>query len=396
VRLRHIATLSLWVSLAAGCGAAPATESRNPPTLPPPPTVSAESALVPVTADNIARISYQTRLTQPESETPATLFDHALNRDGTRLVGINDALMFAWDVVSGDLRFTTARLDVVRVFFSSDSAHIYGISAAGAVIRFDANDGAGVGQFSGIDGASGVTAYDPARGLLALGALDGRVKVWDVAAGVALATVTAGDSAVTGLTFTPDGESVVAAVGSTLRRIAWRDRTITAERTIARAQALTQVVSSPDGAWIGAATDFNVVLWSLTDPGRALALDSRVGGASQLLTFSSDGRYLVAGSRAVGMTVWDIGGGEQMARLPLTSASSIAGAFVPGAPLLITTGLDLGVRAWDVAGIDGQTINQAVLDVGTTRIHSAAWTPDARRLLLFDAGGAVYVWGVAG
>lgn len=385
--------LILAAGLLAACQPPTLTEApRNPPTLTAPPAAAVgESA---VTAANLARLAYIRQLAGPENEPTSTLFSFALSNDGTALAALNEALLLVWELESGQRRITTSRLDVVRIYFSADGVQLFGLTNSGAIVVFDSTTGAGLARFQGIDNYSGVAAYDAERGLLALGSLDGKVKIWQPSTGTALATLTASAAPITGLALSADGESAFMGTEASFKRITWGDRALAAEQRVARAESLYNMVVSSDGRWAAASTDFNVVLWNVAAPDEMIALDAGSGGANQLLSFSPDGRYLVASSRVSGMTVWDIAGGDAMARLPIAPGSTASAAFAPGGPLLITAGLESGVNAWDLAALRGSQINQAALPVGTGSIHQAAWTPDGRRLLLFDTAGAVYVWAV--
>jgi WD40 repeat protein len=384
----------LLTACAPGGSVTPTGSPRNPPTLAAPGTTDLDAPRIPITAQNSASLMYLGRLTQPADEPPASLFQHAIDPSGTRLIALSDSLMFGWSLETGALLFSTSRLDMGWVFFGTpESGRAYGVTTDGTVIVFDAETGAGIDNFPGIPSMSGVLAHHPARGLLALGGLDGSVKIWDVLARRALATIDLGDRPISALVFLPDGESLLAASGETVRHLRIADRALLAERTLARISRITRIAVSPDGSRAALATDLNVTLWSPASPDQTFALDVGSGGASQGVVFSSDGAFVAAGSQVSGWTIWGIGGQQMLARLPGTDGR-VNGVFIPGAPLLLTTGIDRSVSLWNAALADSTSIPQAELNVGTRRIVNAAWTADASRLLLFDAGGAVYVWGV--
>ncbi|MBK8022756.1 MAG: hypothetical protein IPK19_15315 [Chloroflexi bacterium] len=385
------------VLLLAACGTAgtptPVGDGRNPPTLDAPEQFS-QDVSDSIRLDNAARLAYLGRLTQPE--TPGTLFSAALSPDGTRLAGINDTLLMGWNLIDGALLFQTSRQGITRVYYSPDKTEIYGVTEAALVLVFNADTGAVVDSFEGIEQFSQVSAFDPFNGWLALGGQDGTVKVWDPFERTALATLQAHTAPVTGLAFSPDGSEVISAGGDRmLRRHRWSDRVRVAEREIGRAATLYGLTASPAGDWIVVSTDFNATLWSVADPAQVVSLETGQGGANQFMTFSPDGRYLVAGNRVNGLSVWNIADARLAARLPNTASIRTAAAFSPDSSMLVTASLDVGVSLWNLQQVTSETINQASLDVGTTRIHDVAWTSDERLLLLFDAGGAVYLWGVA-
>jgi hypothetical protein len=82
------------------------------------------------------------------------------------------------------------------------------------------------------------------------------------------------------------------------------------------------------------------------------------------------------------------------ARLPNSSGNQIAAAFSPNGALLLTSVLGRGAVLWNLTDLDGQTVEQAALDVATAQVYRVHWTSDGRLLVLFDAVGAIYAWGI--
>ena len=172
--------------LLAACSTATPTPGvpQNPPTLAAP-TQFAE-ADTPISLNNVANLRYLGRLDQPGKL--STIFAYALSPDATRLVGLNNEELLAWDLLTGKVIFETARGAVTRVFYASDKTEIYGTSADGTVGVYDANSGALKTTFAG-NGDSTAVAFSADAGWLAVGANDGTIKVWDSYARQLLATL---------------------------------------------------------------------------------------------------------------------------------------------------------------------------------------------------------------
>lgn len=391
---RWLTTFTVSVCLLTAACSQPPTpvlDSRNPPTLSAPATY--QDVQNAITLDNVSQIKYVGRLTQPD--TPGTLFTYALSPDGTRLVGANASLLLGWNLVDGALLFQTSRQDVTTLYYSPDKTEVYGVTTDGHVLIFAPDTGAVKKTFEGVGDFSGVTAFDSFNDRIAVGGRDGTVKVWDPVEQVSLATINAHSAPVTALAFSPDGDLIASASGDGMVRLhRWSDRMLVAERRIDRATQLTSLAFSPIGDRLALSTEFNAVMWLVSTADQVVGLETGQGGANLLLTFSPDGRFLLAGNSTIGLTLWDIEGGVLAARLPNTLGTHVAAAFAPDASMLVSTVLDTGVTLWNLSRVTSQTVDQATLDVSTKRISGVAWTDDGRLLLLFDAGGAVYLWGL--
>jgi len=119
-RYRNLAQSSLLIGLLfvlmVGCSAPPPTPQ---PTLPEgrdgvqiTPTVPAPDFTepsMPISAENINAIQYLGRLDAPGQ--PSTVFRYDISPDGTRLAGLNNDLLVGWDLLTGNVIFSTSRAD---------------------------------------------------------------------------------------------------------------------------------------------------------------------------------------------------------------------------------------------------------------------------------------------
>lgn len=384
----------LLAVLAACSSPPPPTDApRNPPTLPAP--TQFVEAQTPVSINNVANLRYLGRLDQPG--TLSTIFAYAISPDSTRLVGLNNDEMLAWDLVTGSQLFQTARSEVTHVFYAPDKTEIYGIDGDGTVGVFDANTGAIKTTFPGNDSHSSGAAFSPDEGWLAVSGVDGTIKVWDTYARQSLVTITpeTNSSEITALAFSPDGERLSSAgVDGVVRVWHWRDRQQVAETTLDTAMRVGLLTFSPDANTLAIGTNLNAQLWSLTDTTQRSVLDTGQGGASEILKFATDGRFLLAGNRDTGLSLWNLATSALAARLPNTQGMSVSSSFSPDGSLLLTTVLGGQVTLWNLVQLTNETVGQSRIDVGTDRILTVEWTDDGRLLLFFDSAGPVYLWGV--
>ena len=381
----------LLLLLAACSNATPtANAPRNPPTLAAPTQfVEAET---PISLNNVADLRYLGRLDQPG--TLSTIFASTLSPDATRLVGLNNEELLAWDLLTGKVLFETARGEVTRLFYASDKTEIYGTSADGIVGVYDANSGALKTTFAGNSNTTAV-AFSADAGWLAVGANDGTIKVWDSYARQLLVTLDSQDGQITALVFSADGDQLVSAGNNgMMRRWRWRDSQQIAEHALDAPIRVQALAFSPDNQTLAIGTNRDAQLWSLIDATQLRVLSTGQGGGGQILRFAPNGRYLLTGNRTSGLSLWEPGTAALASRLPDTQGDNVAAAFSPDGSLLLTTVLGGQISLWNLVQLTGESVAQSRIDVGTDRILSVDWTDDGLLLLFFDAGGPVYLWGV--
>jgi len=208
-------------------------------------------------------------------------------------------------------------------------------------------------------------AFSPDSRTVAGATTDKLVKLWDVASGKDLNTLTGHAQRVTAVAFSPDGKLL--ASGS-------QDRTIKLWGTAAM---------RGEGS----------------KPAEALTLRGHNLGVSSV-AFSPDGGWLASGSYGGTVKLWDVRAGDAPAvRTVAADASDVNGlAFAPDGALLATAGQDGKITLWDVpallgAGDDAATPTR-VLDGPASGSTSVAFSPDGLLLAAGGRDGTVKVWDV--
>ncbi len=234
-------------------------------------------------------------------------------------------------------------------------------------------------------------AYDVDNGWLALGGLDGTVKVWDVAARQSLVTFNAGSRGITAMAFSPDGTQLATAnQDGTLQVWDWQNKA-----SVAQFQAtVSRLVFSPDGAQLAAGEETRIEVWKLGDGTLVYSLATGPGGSSDVLTYSPDGDYLLNGGGIPSVTVWDTTNGQLVNTLPGVGGDATSVAFTPDGNLVATAVLGGAVSLWDMTKIREDNLARGDLSVGTRQILDVDWSTDGYLLLLFDATGPIQVWGI--
>ncbi len=356
-----------------------------------------QSADVPINVTNVAQIAYLGRLDQPDIM--ATVFAYTVSPDGLNLVGLTDQEIIQWDLLTGARIFTTARVDAVRVMFASDKESIYLVDVTGAIRSMDVRTSADLYQASGHTAYAGVSAFAPDFDLIALGGSDGTIKLWDMVTRESRLTIDAADATITALVFTPDATRVVSADQDGWRRV-WDTETgdlITEQRDAVlgtRQLITTALLVASDGAQIAGVNDSGILLWTIGDSSASIPLSAGRGGRPSLVRWSADGRWLLSGTSNDGLALWDVNRSAFVGTLPNTQGDRVDADFSPDGTLLLTSALDGTVRLWDLSNPSDTSTRASQLPIGTSTIFGVEWTDDGRALLLFDANGAIYLWGI--
>jgi WD40 repeat protein len=352
-----------------------------------------------ITRQNVTEIELLGRL-DPPGERFSTVFDYAFSIDATELAGLNSDQLMVWDLISGERLVSRARHQVSLVYYAPDKTEIYAVDQDGVIVVHDAQDGQIKADLNAHADYNGMADFYPDQGWLALGGYDGSVRVWDPLERTALVTIDAHEREIRWLTFSPDGERLATASdGGAVRLWDWRQRRLLAE--LENEQVTGRGVFSAAGDRLAINTERFINVWGLEPAGQNLdarllhTLQTGPGGASDVLEFSPDGRYLINGGALPDMMIWDVQTGTLVAQLPGIGGDRTSAAFSPDGELLLAAVLDGPVTLWDMTSITDETVVRADLQVGTDRVLYVEWSADGFTLLFFDAVGPIYVWGIA-
>ena len=236
-----------------------------------------------------------------------------------------------------------------------------------------------VAAYSSINFATTVTFSADGR-QLAVGALDGAVRVIQVDSGETVRTLGAHADQVWEVRFDPSGTRLVSASrDATVRAWALRDGT---SRALAHPGVLSASYS-PDGRWIASAGEDGAVrVWAAAGDAAPRAI--RAGEPLRTVRFSRDGRRLVVAANDGIVRVLDTRGGPALEALKGHHGVARGAEFVAGGAV-VSTADDGELRRWDprrAVNIHAASLN-------------ASFSLDGRRVLTGGAGGAVGVYDAA-
>lgn len=254
--------------------------------------------------------------------------------------------------------------------------------------------------------------------------LTGVLELWKVSTGKLDANLESSPNFIaSAIAFSPDGKTLahvghnVYVSGSSLAPLdLWNvsSRTLADSINMASPSALAGVAFSPDGNSVaagistlaGSVTTFGVGVWNTSTGKPIQSLKSHANQSVKSVAFSPDGKYLADGGVSTVNNVaqgilelWNVATGKAVASLtPAVNSVVNSVAFSPDGKILADGGLSSNgsglVELWNVSAGNRIAILQATA-LGS--VQSVAFSPDGKTLALGGgaAGGILQLWDVA-
>ncbi|HEY7783654.1 MAG TPA: WD40 repeat domain-containing protein [Pyrinomonadaceae bacterium] len=344
-----------------------------------------------------------------------------LSPDDSRILsGWSDGSLIVWDAKTGDKisTLTGHTFQIVSCLYSPDGKWI--LSAADQSLRvWDAVADQGSEEQSGRGPVAQLLFSPEASRIVSVAAeqAEGSAKVWDGQSGDNLATLVCGSVSIFDLSFSPDGERLVAGCNNSLQL--WdvtRGERIEVLHASTKSglenyqQHIYACAYSPDGSRIAAVDAEGLKLW---DAVRMKELMSQGITGLTDCAFSLDGRFLITVS-AVNyrdpvskIDLWDSTARNHLATLSNQLFNVRAIAFSPdGSRLLSAGGKHEQFLAWN--GVRNEMLwdSKSELklwdlrshkEIATLSGHSAAvfdcaFSPDGKHMLTTGYDGALILW----
>ena len=286
---------------------------------------------------------------------------------------------------------------VSAVSFSPDGTLLASGAEDDTVILWDVTTRKQIANLEGHTGWVTSVSFSPDGTTLASGA-SGTITLWDVTTRKRIATLEGHtESWGTYVSFSPDG-TLLASGAEDDTVILWD---VTTRKQIANLEGhtgrVTSVSFSPDGTTLASGSESTVILWDVTTRKRIANLEGHTGRGTSV-SFSPNGTLLASGSRAWDDTIilWDVATRKRIATLeghtdgwytyPVTSVSFSA---LDGA-LLATGGWDGTVILWDVL-----KRKKIVVFGHTSEVHSVSVSLDGTTLAAGGGDGTILLWDIS-
>ncbi|MFI7092454.1 WD40 repeat domain-containing protein [Streptomyces lydicus] len=256
-------------------------------------------------------------------------------------------------------------------------------------------------------------AFSPDSKLLALGAGDGAISLWDSATlkkTVALSGPTkVGSTRLSDLAFSPDGTILAVAQDktTTLWHVATHTKIATLTDTEIDPVGVVSLAFSPDGTILACGNHHATIsLWNPVTHSRITTLVDPVGYTDSpfksvaCVAFSPNGSTLAVSMENGRVRCWDVRTREITATIVGAKKYLPSIAFNPDGKILAGATQDKAVKLWDAT----RRVERATLtftDIGSRSdyvsrvVESVAFSPDGKTLAGSTGGGLIQLWDIA-
>jgi len=242
------------------------------------------------------------------------------------------------------------------------------------------------------------SAMSPDGRLLATGAGDGRIELWDLTSGAPVATLRSSSSLVYSAAFSPDGRLLATSNLETGEVDLWDVASRTRIGRLGRHTGGTYALAvSHDGRTIVSSSGYpyalespsELILWDVTTRQKLATLTGHTS-SSAWMDFSPDDRVLATPHGNGTINLWDVPSRRIAGTLTGHQGLVICVRFSPDGQWLASGGLDGTVRLWQAA------TRQLVATLGHHRgaVYSVAFSPRGDRLASGSIDHTAKLWDI--
>lgn len=235
-------------------------------------------------------------------------------------------------------------------------------------------------------------AFSSDAHLLATGAGDSTVKIWDMNTGETYASLQATLQRfwVHSVCFSPDNQFLAGGTGNNFV-IVWNMRTMEEKARLAgHTSSVTSVTFSNDGRFLASGGwDKTIIIWDISHYHVLRRLTGHAAWVNSI-AFSPEKNVLASGSSDKTIKLWDVQDGEETCSLRGHSESVTSLVFSPDGSLLASGSQDTRVHLWDMA--EKRIFQQ--LTGHSEAVTSLDFAPDGNLLASGSRDNIVRVWDI--
>ncbi|MRR15628.1 MAG: hypothetical protein EG826_04120 [Deltaproteobacteria bacterium] len=226
------------------------------------------------------------------------------------------------------------------------------------------------------------------------GSFDHVMKLWDVASGREVRTLTGHTGKVASIVFSPDGKHVLSGSADKTVRL-WDAASGKTLRTFeGHTGDVTSVALSPDGKYaLSGSGDKTLKLWDVASGREIRTIEASTIGVTSV-AFSPDGKYAFAGSlgRNPTLKLWNLASGREVKAFEGNQMDVSSVAVSPDGRYVLSGGdFDKKLKLWDVAS--GKEIRTFAGHTGG--VVSVAVSPDGKYALSGSHDYTMKLWEIA-
>jgi WD40 repeat protein len=233
--------------------------------------------------------------------------------------------------------------------------------------------------------------FSPDGSLIASGAggTDDTVKIWKVADGSLVRTLTGHIDDVESVSFSPDGKLLISGSGDTTIKM-WKVSDGSLIRMLTGHTGWVHSVSfSPDGSLIvSGSADDTIKIWRVSDGSLVRTLTGHTGWVISV-SFSPDGSLIASGSADNTIKIWKVSDGSLVRTLTGHTGLVSSVSFSPDGNLIASGSYDNTIKIWRVS--DGSLIR--TLAGHADYVYSVAFSPDGS-LIVSGGKDGLALWRV--